>query len=106
MKTELTHTYTQLDSRGNDQSSLSITVEYDTVEKDWTQLIKIQSFDCKTKVTTDLTHIFFNCFHDQAEEVINNIDWAEKADADEQPRTNWKLGMHPVFHKTFEGLLK
>lgn len=75
MLTQLTHVFTQLNSKGDDQSRLLITVEYDTKKKEWTQLISVQSYDCKTRTATDLTHIFFNCFHEQAEEIVNKIDW-------------------------------
>lgn len=79
MKKELSHIFTQVDAKGFDQSDLIIKIEaeIDTAEQtaEFTQLISITAYDFKTGVYTDLTNIFFNCFHDEAEAVINKIDW-------------------------------
>lgn len=81
MKTTLTKLYQQTDRRGFDQSELIIKVECDIDRREhtaeFTQLISIHAYDCKTKVYTDLTAIFFDCFHDQAEAIINAVDWWE-----------------------------
>lgn len=81
MKTELTKIFPQIDSKGFDQSDLvfKVEVDIDTREHtgDFSQPISIFAYDYKTKVYTDLTHIFFNCFHDEAEKIIENIDWWE-----------------------------
>jgi hypothetical protein len=81
MKTTLTKTFTQLDRRGFDQSELLIKVEVEIDRREhtaeFTQLISVHAYDCKTKVYTDLTAIFFDCFHDQAEAIINAVDWWE-----------------------------
>lgn len=81
MKTHLTKRYEQVDRRGFDQSELLIKVEVDIDRTEhtaeFTQLISVFAYDCKTKVYTDLTAIFFECFHDQAEAIIESVDWWE-----------------------------
>lgn len=81
MKKQLSKLYQQTDRRGFDQSELLIKVEVDIDQHEhtaeFTQLISIHAYDCKTGVYTDLTNIFFDCFHDQAEEIINNVNWWE-----------------------------
>lgn len=81
MKTTLTKTYSQLDKKGSDESSLTITVEADVNRTERTaefqQLISVVAYSHITGIYTDLTHIFFNCFHDQAEAIINSVDWWE-----------------------------
>lgn len=73
---ELSHVYEQTDRKGNIQQ-LKITVDYDPVERSWT-LVKVLAIDCSTRSAVELTNIFFECFHDQAERIIDSIDWAEK----------------------------
>lgn len=100
MKTTLSHLYTQLDGKNNDESTLKITVDYDTKERRWTQLIAIQAYNHKEKIWTDLTHIFFNCFHDQAEAIIDKIDWA-----DIYAREERTYNVEPVFEKCLQPFL-
>lgn len=81
MKVTLTKLYQQVDRRGFDQSELIIKVEVDIDKHEHTaevtQLISVHAYNCKTKVYTDLTAIFFECFHDQAEAIIESVDWWE-----------------------------
>lgn len=81
MKTELTKLFTQFDARGFEQSELLIKVEADIDRSERTaafsQLIYIKAYDCKTGTYTDITNIMFNHFHDQAEVMIESIDWWE-----------------------------
>lgn len=81
MKKQLVKTFSQVDRRGFDQSELIIKIEADIDRTERTarfnQLISVFAYDVKSKVYTDLTAIFFNCFHDQAKEIIENIDWWE-----------------------------
>lgn len=81
MKVTLTKLFQQLDRRGFDQSELIIKVECEIDRREhtaeFTQLISVHAYDCKTKVYTDLTAIFFDCFHDQAEAIINEVNWWE-----------------------------
>lgn len=79
MKTTLHKTFTQVDKKGADESSLTITIEagIDRTERtaEFQQLLSVVAYNHKTGIYTDLTHIFFNCFHDQAEAIINSVDW-------------------------------
>lgn len=81
MKVTLTKLYQQTDRRGFDQSELIIKVECIIDRREHTaefdQLLSVHAYDCKTKVYTDLTAIFFECFHDQAEAIIESVDWWE-----------------------------
>lgn len=81
MKTTLTKTFTQLDRRGFDQSELIIKVEVEIDKREhsaeFTQLISVLAYDAVKKTYTDLTCIFFDCFHDETEKIINGIDWWE-----------------------------
>lgn len=81
MKTQLTKLFQQTDRKGFDQSELLIKVEVEIDKREHTaevtQLISVFAYDCKTKVYTDLTAIFFECFHDQAEAIIQAVDWWE-----------------------------
>lgn len=81
MKSTLTKLYQQVDRRGFDQSELIIKVECEIDRTEHTatfdQLISVFAYDCKTKVYTDLTAIFFDCFHDQAEAIIEAVNWWE-----------------------------
>lgn len=97
MTTTLQKLYTQIDRKGFDQSQLKITVEYDTVEKRWTQLLHILVFNTQEKTWTDITHIMFNCFHDQTENMIDSVNWAEvyATSRDEDD-------LHPVFKGILE----
>lgn len=96
MKTPLSKIYTQVDRKNSDESTLKITVEYDTVEREWTQLIEISAFNHKERIWTDITHIMFNCFHDQAEAMINSIDWWEVYREEDK-----RSSVHPVFESVF-----
>lgn len=81
MKTELTKLFTQFDARGFEQSELLVKVEVNIDRSERTatfsQLIYIKAYDCKTGTYTDITNIMFNHFHDQAEAMIESIDWWE-----------------------------
>lgn len=81
MKTTLHKTFVQLDKKGGDESSLTITIEagIDRTEHtaEFSQLVSVVAYNHKTGIYTDLTHIFFNCFHDQAEAIIKDVDWWE-----------------------------
>ena len=75
---KLTHTLTQVDRKGNDQSSLTICVDYDPDNETWDCLNSIKAFDCKTGTITDITHIMFEHLHDAMEAYIDKIDWRGK----------------------------
>lgn len=79
MRKELTKIFTQVDAKGFDQSDLIIKVEVDINTADRTaefiQLIYIKTFNHNTRFYTDITHIMFNTFHNQAENMIDSIDW-------------------------------
>lgn len=81
MKTTLHKTFIQLDKKGSDESSLTITIEagIDRTERtaEFSQLLSVVAYNHITGIYTDLTHIFFNCFNDQAEAIINSVDWWE-----------------------------
>jgi len=73
----LSKTYTQLDRKGNDQSRLVITVEYNPDDRTVDCLEKIESYNVKENVYTDITHIMFEQFPDQTDKIIDAIDWTE-----------------------------
>jgi len=73
----LSKTYTQLDRKGNDQSRLVITVEYNPDDRTVDCLEKIESYNVKENVYTDITHIMFEQFHDQTDKMLDLIDWTE-----------------------------
>ena len=73
----LSKTYTQLDRKGNDQSRLVITVEYNPDDRTVDCLVKIESYNVKENVYTDITHIMFEQFHDQTDKMLDLIDWTE-----------------------------
>lgn len=102
MKTELSHIYESVDLKGN-TTQLKITVDYDTVERSWV-LVKILAIDCKTRTAVDLTHIFFDCFHDQAEAIVEGISWREKLS--DQPKTIWNNRIHPTIEATIAPFFK
>lgn len=81
MKKTLTKLYQQVDRRGFDQSELLIKVEVYIDRHEHTaeviQLISVHAYNCEKRIYTDLSAIFFECFHDQAEGIINDINWYE-----------------------------
>lgn len=104
---ELTAVRSQVDRHGNETARLLITVDYDANSGDW-QLVSIQTYDCKTAVTTDITYALFNCFHDQAEAMIESIDWKELI-PDSGYRSEWNTRepeMNPIFQRALRLFIK
>lgn len=104
---ELTAVIAQVDGKGNDAARLNITVDYNPETRDWT-LVRIQAFDCRTRATVDLTHLLFDKFHDQAEAMIESIDWHELM-PEKKYRSNWKskgAAIHPVMAQALQPFIK
>lgn len=60
---------------GNEDTHLEICVDFDTTEKAVVCVNYIRAIN--RQVFTDISHILFNNFHDEADQMVDSINWWE-----------------------------
>lgn len=72
---KLTRTETQFSLTGIEESTMAVTVEYDTAFCEVVKLLSITVKDCKSEILTDVTCIFREQYPEALEVLINEIPW-------------------------------
>lgn len=69
--------FTQQDQKGRNQTTLTITVDYDPDNRNWDTLVSVRVYNHQLYTETDITHIMFEAFHETLSEKIDSINWHE-----------------------------
>lgn len=80
---KVSKTITQTNSRGINESDLTLTVSYNPEERKVDYIYEVSTYNWQKNIHTDMTAIMKEHFEEALEVMIEGIDWAEEY-ADQQ----------------------